>query len=301
MIVVVGESLVDVVIDVDGDTTEAVGGSPLNVAVGLARLDVPTILITQAGTDERGGRIVNHVSASGAEIIASPGPNSTATARLDRLGGATYDFDIEWSLPHQELPACDALHLGSLGALIEPGRNSVLDLFDQAYARGVFISYDPNIREPFLDDRTEAWRQVELIADRSTLVKLSDQDVELLQPGADLEDIARSLLAGERTELVVITRGADGATAYVTDGSVSVEAPEIVVVDTVGAGDAFMAATLAILFESDAMGEFGAGVPTDEADLRRLLQGAVEVAALTCLRRGADSPLRSDLPNEWPD
>lgn len=302
MIVVVGESLIDVVIDADGDTVEAVGGSPMNVAVGIARLDGPALLVTQTGSDDRGGRIVAHVVNSGAEIEASTTDvTSTATARLDGSGVASYDFDIEWSLPHQELPACDALHIGSLGTVLDPGRASVLDLIEQAYARGVFISFDPNVREAFVEDRAQAWREIESIAEHANLVKLSDEDVELLHPGADPEDIARSLLEGERTELVVMTRGSQGATAYVDSGSVSVDAPQIALVDTVGAGDAFMAATLAVLFESDAMGEYGAGVPTEEDTLHRLLQAAVEVAALTCARRGADSPLRSELPPEWPD
>lgn len=303
MICVVGESLIDVVIGPGGDERESVGGSPLNVAVGLARLDVPTYLITQAGHDERGERVVEHILASEVELLASPtasGRTSTATARVDAAGVPSYTFDVEWTLAHQELPACDALHVGSLGSLVEPGRDSVLDLVDQAYARDVFVSFDPNVRADFLEDAAAVWRDIESLAERATLVKLSIEDVELLHPGADPDDIARSLLGGERTELVLLTRGATGASAYVDGLAVDVAAPEVEVADTVGAGDAFMAAALTVLFESDAMNTFGGGMPHDREELERVLGGAVQVAGLTCSRRGADSPRRAELPPEWP-
>ena len=156
MIVVVGEALVDVVVSPDGEREEKVGGSPMNVAVGLGRLDVPALLLTQVGADERGRAITDHVASSGAEVETSPtddGRTSTATAHLDASGSATYDFDLTWSLPRRELPPCDALHVGSLGAALAPGRDAVLDLVSQAWDRDVFVSFDPNVRPAFLTDR----------------------------------------------------------------------------------------------------------------------------------------------------
>ena len=168
MIVVAGEALIDVVVDRDGDSSETPGGSPLNVAVGLARLDVPTTLISQVGHDERGGLVVQHVTGSGAEIVAVPtssGRTSVATARLDAGGAASYDFDLEWSLPRQELPRCHALHVGSLGTVLTPGRDSVLDLVDQAADRETFVSFDVNLRETFVDDRDRISREVQDLAE----------------------------------------------------------------------------------------------------------------------------------------
>jgi fructokinase len=309
MIVVVGESLVDIVVDADGDTViEAVGGSALNVALALARLEVPTVLVTQTGNDEYGGRIADRLAGSGAGLVAAPtdsGRTPTATARLARDGSADYDFDLTWSLPHQQLPVCDVLHVGSLGSMLEPGRDSVRDLVEQAWARGVFVSYDPNVRPAFVDDRRGAWRDVESLADRAGLVKLSEEDVAALHPGADPEDIARSLLAGERTELVLLTRGAQGASAYALSGtaevSAHVPAPPTDLVDTIGAGDTFMAAALTVLLESGAVGDFGAGMPADEKSLESLLLAAGTVAGITCARRGAEPPTRSELPEGWPD
>lgn len=303
MIVVTGEALIDVVVDQDGDSSEAPGGSPLNVAVGLARLDIETTLISQVGHDERGGLVVQHVTGSGAEMVAVPttsGRTSVATAHLDPSGAASYDFDLEWSLPRQELPPCRALHIGSLGTVLEPGRESVADLVEQACAREVFVSYDANLRETFVDDRERAWRDVQALGSRCTLVKLSDEDAEVLVPGSDPDDVARTLLGGERTRLVILTRGPDGATAFVPGAEVSAEPRPVEVVDTVGAGDAFMAATLAQLSDLDAFGHRASGLPVDDAGLAQLLRGSVEVAALTCERRGANPPRRQDLPSGWP-
>ena len=305
MIVVVGEALIDVVVDSDGDSTETPGGSPLNVAVGLARLDVPTTLVSQVGHDERGGLVVQHVTGSGAEIVAVPtasGRTSVATAHLDEGGAASYDFDLEWSLPRQELPPCHALHVGSLGTVLEPGRGSVLDLVYQACSRDGFVSFDANLRESFVDDRDRVRREVQELAARCTLVKLSDEDALVLDPASDPDDFARELLTGERTGIVLLTRGSEGATAFTADGETSARPRQIEVVDTVGAGDAFMAATLAQLWDLDVFrsaGEARDGWWTD-VDVARLVRGSIEVAALTCERRGANPPRRQELPPGWP-
>lgn len=304
MIVVVGESLVDVLPAAAGtEPVEQVGGSALNVAVALGRLDVPCLLLTEVGADERGQAVIAAVTGSGGEVVAAPSSGdrtATATAVLDEHGDAAYSFDLAWTLPPQELPACDALHVGSLGTLLDPGRTSVLDLVDQAYARDVPVSYDPNLRSELLEDAGQAWRDVEALAERCLLVKLSEEDVALLHPGADPRDIARSLLEGERTELVVLTRGRAGAEAYAETAEVHVPAATVPVVDTVGAGDAFTAGLLGALLEWGALGRYGPGMPSDDDALRRLLEAATEVAALTCGQRGARPPLRADLPPRWP-
>ena len=275
----------------------------MNVAVGLARLDIPTTLVSQVGHDERGGLIVQHVTSSEVEVVAVPtssGSTSVATAHLSEDGAARYDFDLEWNLPRQPLPACRALHVGSLGTLLEPGRDSVLDLVEQAVARDVFVSYDANLRESFVEDRDRTRRQVHELASRCSLVKLSDEDALLIDPAADPDDVARSLLSGERTRLVLLTRGAAGATAFSAAGQTSARPRQVEMIDTVGAGDAFMAGTLAQLSDLDSFRRPGPGVPVGDEEVTRLLRGAMEVAAITCERRGANPPRRGELPPGWP-
>jgi fructokinase len=304
---VVGESLVDIVVPADGGPRhDAVGGSCLNVAVGLARLDVPTTLITRIGEDELGRLVVDHVHASA--VTLSPGSvvpgvvTSTATAHLDEAHGATYEFELDWELPTPDLPTDTlGLHVGSLGATLEPGRAQVVDLARRAAEADVFVSYDPNIRPFFLTDREAAWRDVVELGDLSRLVKLSDEDLQLLRPDTPEDEVCRELLAGGHTELVVLTRGGHGATAYAEGAVLRVAAPPTDVVDTVGAGDSFMSAMLAMLCDWEVVaGGEGALRALDDTRVELLVRGAATAAAVTCSRRGANPPTRQELPATWP-
>src|SRR3954452_14833218 len=129
---------------------------------------------------------------------------------------------------------------------------------------------------------------------------MSNEDVDLMHPGADPADIARSLLGGDRTELVVITHGASGAAAYTKNAEAWVDAHTADTIATVGAGASFMSALLAILVPDGAIGAYGAGMPDAQAPLTRLIGGAAQAAAITCSRRGADPPTRAELPDGWP-
>lgn len=304
-IVVVGEALVDVVVPAEGESTSSVGGSPLNVAVGLARLDVPALLITRMGDDEHGRWISDHVHDAGVLLSTTsvvPGTRtSTATAHLDEEQVARYDFDLEWDLDHHVLPEARALHVGSLGATLLPGRHAVDDLVRQAQRNELFVSYDPNIRPAFVTDPDATWRDVTEIAARSRLVKVSDEDLETLRPGTPVRDLAHELLDQGTTELVVVTHGSRGASAYAPDFEVQQDAPLVDLVDTVGAGDSFMAALLAILDDWDVY-EDGPGAldAMDEDRVALLLRGAMSAAGVTCSRRGASPPTRQDLPPTWP-
>jgi fructokinase len=304
---VAGESLVDIVLPADGgDPEKAVGGSCLNVAVGLSRLGVATTLSTRIGDDGLGAMVAAHVEASG--VTLAPGSvvpghvTSTATAHLDADHAATYDFDLHWDLPRQDLdPATVGVHVGSLGATLDPGRTAVVDLVHRAVEAGTFVSYDPNIRPFFLGEPDDAWREVLEVGGGVGLLKLSDEDLALLRPGAPVDDVCRELLAGEETELVVLTRGAAGAVAFTEVSRLEVPAPAVDVVDTVGAGDSFMAAMLALLCDWGVV-EDGPGALSalDDDRVRLLVAGAATAAAITCSRRGANPPTRPELPPTWP-
>lgn len=302
-VVVVGEALVDVVVPDTGEPTSAVGGSPLNVAVGLARLGVPTVLVTRIGDDDAGRRVADHVHEAGVELAEGsvvPGTRtSTATAHLGEDGTARYDFDLAWDFEQRSLPEARALHVGSLGALLPPGNRAVEHLVRQAEQAELFVSYDPNVRPSFLTGST--WREVAALAARSRLVKLSDEDLSVLRPGETVEDVVDDLLRGETTELVVVTRGPDGATAYTPDVTVHEQPPPGSLVDTVGAGDSFMAALLAILDDWDLPADGPGALDALDADrLAVLLRGATTAAAVTVSRRGANPPTRQELPPTWP-
>jgi len=304
-LVVAGEALVDIVVPRDGQVTEAVGGSPMNVAVGLARLGVPALLITRVGDDTRGRLVLEHVRSSGAEVcpasVVPGGRTSTATARLDEHGAATYEFDLVWDLPQLELPEAMGLHVGSLGASLAPGRDAVLDLARQAVDRDMFVSYDPNIRPSLVEDIETAWSHVQELASLSHLVKLSDEDAAALRPGTSYENVALELLEGVRTELVIVTLGPGGAVAVGRRHTVTVTPPaRVPVVDTVGAGDSFMAAALASLEARGRLNGSGPLTGMDESEHSSLLADAMAAASVTCSRRGANPPTRRELPPGWP-
>ncbi len=304
---VVGESLVDIVVPSGGgERHDAVGGSCLNVAVGLSRLDVSTVLVTRIGDDRFGHDVVEHVRASGVRLSDDsvvPGrATSTATAHLDEQHAATYDFELDWDLPTQTLPGdATGVHVGSLGTTLEPGRTAVVDLVRQAVDAEVFVSYDPNIRPFFLDDPAVAWKAVLEVAACARLVKLSDEDLRLLRADDAEDDVCRELLDGGATELVVLTRGDKGAKAYTSGATVEVAAPKVDLVDTVGAGDSFMASMLAMLSDWGVLtGGEGRLAALDDDRVEMLVRGAAVAAAITCSRRGANPPTRGELPPTWP-
>ncbi len=294
---VVGEALVDVVVPARGEPERAPGGSPLNVAVGLSRLGVDTVLLTELGDDESGRLVLDHARASGVTVdpgsVVRGAATSTATATLDEHGAASYAFDLRWTLGPRRLPeGSTALHVGSLGTALRPGRDSVVDLVHQARDSGLLVTFDPNARPTLTPDHEEAWADVRQVAALADLVKLSDEDLAFLQPGSTPAETA-ALLLSERTKLVVVTSGGSGAFAASADAVTEVHSRQVDVVDTVGAGDSFMAALLAIAAEHGLDG-------LDERRTRSYLSAAHQAAAITVSRRGADPPRRDELPTGWP-
>jgi len=298
-IVVVGEALVDIVSGPDAEVVETrPGGAPLNVAVGLARLQVPTTLLTCFGDDEHGALVARHLAESGVRLASSsrgPDPTSVAHAGLDEQGAATYRFDLTWDPPAVPLPDdLQALHTGSLATVLEPGARTTRALVDDAIAAGATITYDPNVRPAISPDRERAWRLVRQWAGRAHVVKLSDADAEFLCPGAGIGEVVDHLLAEERTRLVVVTCGGDGATLATARERVHIEAPRTAVVDTVGAGDSFMSALIADMAGRE-LADPRALTYAPRQRLQQIGAFAVTAAAITCSRRGADPPYRREV------
>lgn len=295
---VVGESLIDVVETADG-RVEHVGGSPMNVAVGLARLGGSVGLVTAIGPDARGRAIRHHVTSSGASLInqaSDPSaPTSSATAVIQADGSAQYDFDVTWDISEIDANGFAALHTGSIGAALRPGRDRVVDLFCSS-PPGVLRSFDPNIRPDILGPREEILDTVRLIAGRCHVVKLSDEDADWLHPGEDAEQIvARYRELG--ASVVVITRGGEGFVLACGDRLVDVPATATTVVDTIGAGDSFMAGLLFALGTPAARIGLLSGQP-DHVLVLNAASFAARCAAVTVGRAGADLPTLTDLQSE---
>ena len=299
-LVVIGESLVDILVSPDGERSERPGGPCLNVAVAASRLGIATTLITQLGDDSRGELVRRHAAGSSVtlqEHATASGRTSTATARIGETGAATYDFDLDWSPSRIDLGDPRVLHVGSLGTVLSPGSGAVAEAVEQAGQRpGTVVTYDPNVRPSFIDDVEQAVADVRSWAGRADLVKLSDEDAETLAPDLDPGDLAASLVGG-RTRLVVLTRGGEGATAYAEGLVVSAPAPQAEVVDTVGAGDTFSAGLIAALLAEDRLDDDA--WHREETVVRRLLTSAAAAAAVTVSRPGADPP-RIDELAPWP-
>jgi fructokinase len=305
VITVVGESLVDVIVRA-GSREPAVhpGGSPANVAVALSRLGQRTALVTQIGTDDYGVLLRAHLERNGVRLVlAGPAdaPTSRAIAHLDVTGAATYRFELSWNVRDVRLAEDSAgLHVGSLGVVLAPGDEQVRRLVEAVSRRGgVVISYDPNVRASVTPDARRSAVIAERMAALAHVVKMSDEDLAFLFPGTTPEQLATRLLgpgAGV-TQLLVVTQGPCGAVVATRNSSFSVAAIPVAVVDTVGAGDAFMAALLAGLADVNLLSaEALAECATSDGDvLHRIIDQALAAAALTCARPGADPPTAQEL------
>jgi fructokinase len=298
-VLVVGESLVDIVRGADGSTVEYAGGSAANVAVALARLGRPVRFATSFADDDRGRMIAEHLKAAGVELAADPGAvqrTSTAVATIGSDGAAHYDFDLEWRLnPVAEDEHPLVVHTCSLGAVLTPGADDVLALLT-GLRESATISYDVNARPAITGTGPDVVERVERMVAISDLVKASDEDLTALYPGVDHIAAARNLLA-LGPAAVIVTRGADGATWVGSSGEAEVASLPVVVADTIGAGDTFGAALVDARWER---GRLGADrrqglrdLPTEE--VAAVLAHAARAAAVTVSRPGADPPYRHEL------
>ncbi len=284
---VIGEALIDIV--EGSEVRELVGGSPANVAVGLSRQGHDVRLLTRIGRDDRGARIAEHVAAAGVALTAESwgdGPTSTAVARLRADGSAEYAFDIDWTIPAPDLHGIGLLHTGSIALFLEPGGETVLDALQRAAGSAV-VTLDPNIRPALVGDRRAALVRFAQAAASADLVKLSDEDAAWLYPDL-LPEEALAEVATYGPRVVVITRGSEGATALGPGGIVDVPAIDVDVIDTIGAGDAYMASLISSALDDPELFTSGAA-------LTRALRRAAVTAGITVARAGANPPLRSEV------
>ena len=298
----IGEALVDLIPDgATGEYRASPGGSPFNVAVGLARLGNRTSLMARFADDHHGRLLRSAAAAEGIDLSAAPRAAeraSVAISSVDDAAHATYEFDIEgtadWQWTAVELrklsPNTELLHFGSIASWTSPGAARIADLVGELRAGcGVLISYDPNVRPSVIGGRERGVEQVEQGVQGAHVVKASREDIEWLYPDLPVDDIAaRWTRLGAR--LVVVTDGADGATAY-PRARAPLRRPgrRVTVVDTIGAGDAFTSGLLAGLVRRR-LHRNGRLEGMADGALADIVDEAVLVAAITCERAGADPP-----------
>jgi len=297
---VIGEALVDVVRAADGRSHEHPGGSPANVAIGLARLGRHAELATWFGRDPFGHLVRDHLRGSGVTVV--PGSDqaertSSAEATLDDQGAATYVFDLLWEVPEVHLDDDVAvLHVGSIGATLRPGADAVAEIVGAARQHAT-ITYDVNARPSIMGSPVGAEPLIERVAAQADVVKVSDEDFAWLYSHLDPLDAAREW-AAQGPAVVIVTQAERGSTAVTRSGlEVHVPAPAVTVADTVGAGDSYMGGLIDALWTADLLGarRRRALQEIDEATLRTAMLWAARVAAITVSRPGADPPTRDEL------
>jgi len=311
-IVVIGESLIDIVRRPGEAAQYLPGGSPMNAAIGLGRLGQGVTLATWYGRDDFGRMIERHCAASGVELL--PGSDgaartSTAEAHIDAAGRAQYSFDLDWQFP--PIPTSlqpRLIHTGSIGAERAPGGWDVLAYVESARPEAL-VTFDPNCRPSVVGPVDTVRPMIERYVAAADLVKVSDEDLAWLYTGPMNLDRAVEL-AGQWLALgpavVVVTLGGAGSVALTT-GAGTITQPADTghdLVDTVGAGDAFMSGLIAGLVgragtspepAARSVQTIRAELGHDRDGLSVVLAQAARIAGITVSRPGADPPWLAEL------
>lgn len=301
MITVIGEALIDLVIDPDGHVTAALGGAPFNTARACGRLGAEVAFVGPLSDDRFGTLLREQLVADGVDVSQAPSvtaPTTLAAAELDAEGVATYRFYIEGTsapaLTSAPRPSDGGVvFTGGLALVLEPMASTVETLLD-AVAGSTLVVLDVNCRPLVVRDRDAYVERVARVAARSDVVKVSDEDLAYLVPDTDPLVAARRLV-GLGPRAVLITRGGSGVHVVTEAGERFVAVEPVEVVDTIGAGDTFGGGLATWLVLNDV----GADRVGDLDLLARAVRAANLAAAVACTRRGADPPHRADLPDDW--
>lgn len=298
---VVGEALIDRVVNLaTGDETRVPGGSPLNVAVGLSRLGHSVHFASQVGVDDAGQHIRRHLEDSGVTLcVSSSGPvtTSSATARVSRNGSVEYVFDVVWEGAGElSIGPYWHVHVGSIAVTIEPGATTLAHTVNQVTDRGATISYDPNVRPALMGHRDLVLDTAENMVGQAHLVKASAEDVAWLYPGWSVRSVMdrwRSLGA----LVVLITQAKDPVLIDWMGLQLEQRVPEVSVVDTIGAGDAFMAGLLHGMAHRGLLGRenLERWSLVQESEIRTMIEPALQCAAFSVTQVGATSPRLSEV------
>jgi fructokinase len=303
VIIVCGEALVDLVAAPDTIMAQ-LGGAPFNVAIGLARLGIPVSFFGGISSDAIGTTLLQALKREGVRtefVQVSPSPSMIAIAGISATGVASYSFpdldSADKALPPSELALRSkaGINCAVFGSYLafHPRTKPVLLGLARDLSPDAVICLDPNVRLPLIPDPNVWIEGVEEFLPFVDILKCSEEDITNMYGGsASASDIARKWLR-RGPSLVCVTRGEHGATAYSRDGMVlDLPAPKVQVIDTIGAGDSFLAALLASLAQAGILHKKAA---FEGALLDQALKFAIAAAAITCQRDGANLPSLQDI------
>jgi len=283
------------------------GGNALNVAVAAARLAAVTHLMSRVGPGPFGALLRGHAAGNGVAtdaMLDAAEPVSLAVVELAENGSASYSFHTvgaaDWQWTAEELQRAwpvdtRIVHVGSISSWTPPGSAAIAELLGRVRTEGTaLISFDPNVRPTLIDDADGVRAQVDRLRRTADIVKVSAEDLEWLEPGADLDE-AVTRWATEGPALVVVTDGGEPLRAARPDGALlRRQPPRVTVVDTVGAGDSLAAGLFAGLARTGVLTRQQL-LDLPEPELAALLDDAALVAALACTKAGANPPTLAEL------
>jgi fructokinase len=301
-----GEALFDLIpVRIEGEDLlrPVPGGGPFNAAIALARLGVPTGFLGRVSSGGQGTIIHDLLDAEGVDLrylLRGDDPMTLALVSVLASGDNHYDLYLDGTASLQlgvaDLPASldgvEALHIGTLALAVEPAATAFSQLIEREAGRRV-ISLDPNVRPGAIASMGAFRNRMERLVALATIVKVSDADLAHLYPGSGADEIAAAW-ARSGPALVVLTRGADGASAWSGVARGDAEGVPVDVVDTVGAGDTMAGALLAWFREHGQLDRASLSA-LNEPGISAALTFACRAAAITCSRAGADPPTRADL------
>jgi fructokinase len=306
MFVVGGESLIDLVPEAGrAEKVAHAGGSPFNCAIALAKLGNDTGFLCPISEDRYGDMLLAPLAEAGVSVLLTervPEPTTIADVTLDREGKAQYEFrrGAERALDVDALTRAlpPDLKLYQIGGFcpIEPVDAGIwLAVVESALNRGATISIDPNVRPSLVADFGGYKGRLDQFLDLAHIIKMSEEDLELLRPGMPIEDHAKSLLARNNCGLVIVTLGDKGSLAFTQSGhgKAGIYSPPVFG-DTVGAGDSLMAGVLTLLNEEGKLNPEGLDA-LDDAALDRILRFGAVVAGLNCAHKGCYPPTRPEV------
>jgi fructokinase len=304
MVTVIGEALVDVIVDAQGEVTSVVGGGPLNTARTIARLGVPSTFLGGVSTDPFGQRIMRLLDRDGVRLglgAQVPEPTTLAIAQIDESGAASYRFLLDGTSAATVTPemavahvdrASRAIHAGTLALVMEPLAAALIAVVGAANDDQL-VMIDPNCR-PSVNRLDLLRASLAAVIDRADIVKVSGDDLEHLFPGTGMIEAAVALQQSCGA-VVLFTDGSNAVHVIASGADIVLDVPRVPVIDTVGAGDSFSGGFLAYWLHND-LGR------ADVADLDKVVAAArfgIAVAGITCQRPGADPPHAHEVPGGW--